>query len=182
MNSQNVLWAALGIAVLIGAGIYMIPESTAPSSSSLARLETATRMHAASPEIQGSGPIAQESLPTPEPHAAPAEDAPSALSKEAIQEARTPVRLYRDARVKPVYDLVTNQVEGVRILDVQPGSFWAEMGLRSQDVILEFNGSLVDSPASTVALMKAMSQGQVLSLRLRANNGEERFAEYRASD
>ena len=182
MSSRSGLWIALGIATLIVTAIYWIPDGPTASSSSLARLETATRMHTASPEIEGSGSIAQGSVPAPGPHATLAESAPSPLSKEAIQEARTPIRLYRDARVQPIYDLATNQVKGVRILDVQPGSFWAEMDVRSHDVVVEFNGSLVDSPASTVALMKAMSQGQGLSLRLRGADGEERFAEYRAAD
>jgi len=182
MNSRSGLWIALAAAALIAAAIYWIADSPTPSSSTLDRLETTTRMRDAEAESDGSKPASQRPTRAPNSLQDAIEPPTSALSNDEIQQARTPIRLYRDARVKPVYDLVTNRVEGVRILDVQPGSFWAEMGVRSHDVILEFNGSLVDSPASTVALMKAMSEGQVLSLRLRADDGEERFAEYRAAD
>jgi S1-C subfamily serine protease len=133
-------------------------------------------------EIDGSESASQRPIPAPDSLPGVVERPTSARSNDAMKEARTPIRLYRDARVQPVYDLATNQVKGVRILDVQPDSFWAEMDVRSHDVILEFNGTLIDSPASTVALMKAMSQGPGLSLRLRAADGEERFAEYRVAD
>ena len=182
MSSRSGLWIALGIATLIASAIYWIPDRPTPSSSPLDRLETTTRMRDSETDIGGSESASQRPIPAPSSVQNVIERPTSALSKDAIREARTPIRLYRDARVQPIYDLATNQVKGVRILDVQPGSFWAEMDVRSRDVILEFNGSLVDSPASTVALMKAMSQGQGLSLRLRGEDGEVRFAEYRAAD
>jgi S1-C subfamily serine protease len=182
MSSRSGLWIALVTATLIAIAIYWISHPPTPPSDPLDRLETTTRMHDSEAKIGGSESASPGLMPAPGSLPGGVERPTSARSSDALKEARTPIRLYRDARVQPVYDLATNQVKGVRILDVQPDSFWAEMDVRSHDVILECNGTLIDSPASTVALMKAMSQGQALSLRLRGADGEERFAEYRAAD
>lgn len=100
-------------------------------------------------------------------------------SDDALSPSRTSVRLYTDARVRPIYDLSTNEVQGVQILEVEPGSFWQEIGVESHDTIVELNGELIDSPNATVALMNALSRGYVLSLRIRDTDGRERFIDYR---
>ena len=46
-------------------------------------------------------------------------------------------------------------------------------------MILELNGYLIDSAAASVELMNQFSRGYVLNLRLRTNEGRERFIDYR---
>ena len=136
------------------------PPATAPE-------ETASELQASGLARQNEAPPAPES---------------SVESEEALRQSRTPVRLYADARVRPIYDLATNQVQGVQILEVKPGSFWQRIGVESHDVILELNGQLIDSPNATVALMNDISSGHILSLRVRNVEGRERFIDYRTPD
>lgn len=177
MKAHSRTWLGLGVAALVAAGIYSSLDS--PSSPTPpTRLETRNRLKAPDelPAPSETDAVNRHRATT----ATAIENETDTLSAEALREARTPMRLYRDARVQPVYDLATNRVRGVRILDVEPDSFWAEIGVHSQDVILEFNGTLIETPASTVSLMNAVAQDSGLSLRLRSPDGEERFAEYRA--
>ncbi len=97
----------------------------------------------------------------------------------ALSPSRTAVRLYGNARVRPLYDRYGNALEGVEISQVSPGSFWQELGIDDGDVILELNGKLIDSPAATVELMNQFSRGYVLNLRIRTREGVERFIDYR---
>ncbi|MEE3327464.1 MAG: hypothetical protein VX252_09025 [Myxococcota bacterium] len=177
MSARNWFWLVL--AALVVGGIYLSLDSTPPAP--LSGLETETRMRPPNPPSDDRS-RADEALKTPRFSAQPParEEAVEPSADDPMREARTPMRLYRDARVQPVYDLATNRVKGVRIVDIEPESFWAQVGVRNEDVILEFNGTLIDTPASTVALMNAVSEGHALSLRLRSPDGEERFEEYRA--
>ena len=97
----------------------------------------------------------------------------------ALSPSRTAVRLYGNARVRPLYDRYGNALEGVEISQVSPGSFWQELGIDDGDVILELNGKLIDSPAASVELMNQFSRGYVLNLRIRTREGVERFIDYR---
>ncbi|MAI25649.1 MAG: hypothetical protein CMN75_06410 [Spirochaeta sp.] len=181
MNSQKWWWWGLGSMVLVVGGVFLdLNSKPAPQRD---ELETTTRMNI---PLEQS-PSMQEH---PEPFAASIQPGRSATKtthppeetsdpKDPVKESRKPTRLYRDARIQPVYDLASNRVEGVRIVDVAPNSFWSEIGVRSHDVILEFNGFLIETPSATVALMNAVSEGQSLSLRIRGAEGRIRFAEYR---
>ena len=99
--------------------------------------------------------------------------------EEALSPTRTAVRLYGNAKVRPLYNLHDNTIAGVEISNVVPGSFWDELGVGDGDVILELNGELIDSPAASVELMNQFSRGFVLNLRLRTAEGLERFIDYR---
>ena len=97
----------------------------------------------------------------------------------ALSPARTKVRLYGNAKIKPLYNLRNNEIDGVEVSGVAPGSFWDELGIDDGDVILELNGQLINSPAASVELMNQFSRGYVLNLRLRTAEGNERFIDYR---
>jgi type II secretory pathway component PulC len=97
----------------------------------------------------------------------------------ALSPARTKVRLYGNARIKPLYNLRNNEIDGVQVSGVAPGSFWDELGIDDGDVILELNGELINTPAASVELMNQFSRGYVLNLRLRTAEGNERFIDYR---
>ena len=100
----------------------------------------------------------------------------------ALSPTRTGVRLYGNARIKPLYNLHDDAIDGVQISDLSPGSFWQELGIEDGDVIVELNGQLIDSPAASVELMNQISRGYVLNLRLRSAEGRERFIDYRTPD
>lgn len=99
--------------------------------------------------------------------------------EEALSPTRTAVRLYGNAKVRPLYNLQDDTIAGVEISNVAPGSFWDELGVENGDVILELNGEVIDTPAASVNLMNQFSRGFVLNLRLRTAEGVERFIDYR---
>lgn len=176
---------ALGSAALLAAVMFWPhePEPTSLRSAS----ERPPLPAAAGPGGQPPATAPEETASEPRAglarqNEAPPAPEPSAASVETLRQSRTPVRLYADARVRPIYDLTTNQVQGVQILEVEPGSFWQRIGVQSHDVILELNGELIDSPNATVALMNDISSGHILSLRVRNVEGRERFIDYRTPD
>lgn len=115
---------------------------------------------------------AQERVTPPPPvEEEPAEEVP-------LEDLRSSFSLYGTANVKPVYNRY--DVEGVRILNVQPGSFWAMLGVQSGDVITELNSDPIDSPADTIALMNALERDPVVRLGIRNAEGDERTIEYSA--
>ena len=52
--------------------------------------------------------------------------------------------------------------------------------MRGGDVVLEVNGELVDTPAASVKLINDLSEAAVLILRVRGEDGLERYLEYRS--
>lgn len=100
----------------------------------------------------------------------------------ALSPTRTAVRLYGNARVKPLYNLHDSTLNGVQISNVTPGSFWEELGVEDGDIILELNGELIDTPAASVKLMNEISRAYVLNLRLQTLEGNERFIDYRTPE
>ena len=181
MNSQKWWWLAFGSMIFVVGGVFLdlnsnpAPQRNEPETTTRQNMPREQPPSAEVPAEPFTGSI-QPGSPTTKTTRSVEE---TSVPKDPLKEARKPTRLYRDARIQPVYDLASNRVEGVRIVDVAPDSFWNEIGVRSHDVILEFNGFLIETPSATVALMNAMSEGQSLSLRIRGAEGRIRFAEYR---
>jgi len=92
--------------------------------------------------------------------------------QEALSEARTPTRLYGEARVRPVY--ANEDLLGIRIVGIASGSFWDDVGFEEGDVVLEVNGELVDDPNASVYFMNSLSREYELIVRVRGENGRER--------
>jgi len=101
-------------------------------------------------------------------------------NQEALSPERTPTRLYAEARVRPLY--ANEDLQGVQILGVVPGSFWEEVGFRNGDVVLEVNGELVDDPSASVYLMNSLSREYELIVRVRGENGYERILQHLAQE
>ena len=99
--------------------------------------------------------------------------------QEAISEARTPTRLYGEAKVRPIY--ANEDLLGIRIMGIVPGSFWDEMGFQQGDVVLEVNGELVDDPDASVYFMNSLSREYELIVRVRGEDGHERILEHESS-
>ncbi|MDE0886511.1 MAG: hypothetical protein OSB70_13380 [Myxococcota bacterium] len=97
----------------------------------------------------------------------------------ALSPERTAVRLYGNAKIKPLYDLRSNEIDGVEISAIEAGSFWEDLGVEEGDVVVELNGQMIDSPEASVELMNQFSRGYVLNLRVRTAEGRERFIDYR---
>jgi len=123
----------------------------------------------------------ESALPRLERNAPPeAPEIPEHRDQGAEIGIRSPPGLYGGAKVEPLYDLRSDAVQGVRVSRIQEGSFWELVGLKERDVVLEINGQLVDSPDASVTLMNSLSREPVLILRLRGEDGTERFLEYRS--
>jgi len=105
---------------------------------------------------------------------------PEGVEEGAGVGIRSPTGLYGGAKVEPLYDLRSDALEGVRLSRIGERSFWNLVGVRDGDVVLEINGQLVDSPNASVTLMNSMSLEPVLILRVRGDDGLERFLEYRS--
>jgi type II secretory pathway component PulC len=104
----------------------------------------------------------------------------TALPEETIvpiKELRTPFRLYGSARVSALYD--RHEFRGVRVEEVDEGSLWELIGVRSGDLVVEFNGERVDNPAAGVQLMNALARDESLRLRVRGTDGLERLLDFR---
>ena len=146
-----------------------------------------------SAKVKGAAPLTMTASGAPRPTAQPlakAAKTPSEASQPlpdnvkngeegALSPTRTGVRLYGDARIKPLYNLHNHELGGVQVKNITPGSFWEELGIDEGDVILELNGDLINSPTASVNLMNQFSRGYVLNLRLRTHEGVERFIDYR---
>jgi hypothetical protein len=97
---------------------------------------------------------------------------------KALSEPRKLVRLFGAANVKPLYDSSYKKILGVQVNHIKPGTFWQTLGIRNGDVIVEFNGELVDNTEASNHLMTALGQEQVLHLRVRGADGKERYLDY----
>jgi membrane-associated protease RseP (regulator of RpoE activity) len=171
---------ALAAALLLRGGASAPPPEThAPSTLSDPHPAPAGAS-AAPAEV----PVADPAQPGPGRESPPAPLADNVKTGEegALSPTRTAVRLYGNARVKPLYNLHNSEIGGVQISNVSPGSFWEELGIDDGDVIVELNGELINTPAASVQLMNQISRGYVLNLRLRTAEGEERFIDYRTPE
>jgi len=151
------------------------------------------RLPAAAPEASVGSAGDAEPLPPgpgiesvnahPSGQAGPGPEAPNPgdlVDPGAAVGIRSPPGLYGGAKVEPLYDLRSDEVQGVRVSRIREGSFWELLGIRERDVLLEVNGQLVDTPSASVTLMNSLSREPVLILRLRGEDGRERFLEYRS--
>ena len=113
---------------------------------------------------------------------------PALLGDDASEEAlpscpdewRDPIRLFGDAQVRPVYEQRT--MLGVSIRGVKPRSFWEELGIDSDDRIVELGGEPIDSPQRSVDLMNALQSSSRIRLRLLTREGRDRWISWDAPE
>jgi len=185
VSRKSLIFLLSTLALLSITGFVLLFES-AESPEPAQRART-------SPEAKGATPLTTTTSDAPRPMAQPlarAAETPNEASQPlpdnvkngeegALSPTRTGVRLYGDAQIKPLYNLHNNEIGGVQVKNIAPGSFWEELGIDEGDVILELNGDLINSPTASVDLMNQFSRGYVLNLRLRTRDGVERFVDYR---
>jgi len=177
-------WKALVLTTtLIALAMIFWPrEERKQQAQPVVTKESVARSLAEPPQAENAPDVAArpEPLTAPLPSAAPPASAETKTGdEEALSPTRTAVRLYGNAKVRPLYNLQDDAIAGVQISNIAPGSFWEELGVEDGDIILELNGEVIDTPAASVNLMNQFSRGFVLNLRLRTAEGVERFIDYR---
>jgi general secretion pathway protein C len=77
------------------------------------------------------------------------------------------------ARAVPNRDPSTGNINGFRILDMQPGSIYEQLGLQKMDVIRSVDGTAVDSPAKAMELYRALKDSPRVTLQIERNGKAE---------
>lgn len=70
------------------------------------------------------------------------------------------------ARAVPNREPGTGKINGFRLLDMQPGSVYEQLGLQRMDVIKSVNGTPVDSPAKAMELYNLLKNENKISLEV----------------
>lgn len=77
------------------------------------------------------------------------------------------------ARAVPNREPGTGNINGFRILDMQPGSIYEQLGLQRMDVIKSVDGTPVDSPAKAMELYNTLKNSPKVSLQIERNGKTE---------
>ena len=77
------------------------------------------------------------------------------------------------ARAVPNRDPSTGNINGFRLLDMQPGSIYEQLGLVRMDVIKSVNGTPVDSPAKAMELYQSLKNDPKVSIQVERNGKNE---------
>jgi len=90
--------------------------------------------------------------------------------------ARNPATLFSQARMLPKYE--NGQMTGLQLNAVQPGSLWEQVGIQSGDTVTMFNGQRIDSPESSAAVLKQLTEARSLNVVVQGADGRERTLTY----
>lgn len=77
------------------------------------------------------------------------------------------------ARAVPNRAPGTGEINGYRLLDIQPGSIFEQLGLQRMDVIKGVDGTPVDSAAKAMELYNALKNSPKLSIQVERNGKSE---------
>ncbi|MGZ3816969.1 MAG: type II secretion system protein GspC [Bdellovibrio sp.] len=77
------------------------------------------------------------------------------------------------ARAVPNREPGTGNVNGFRLLDMQPGSIFEQLGLQRMDVIKSVDGTPVDSPAKAMELYNTLKNSPKVTLQVERNGKNE---------
>ncbi|KYG64880.1 general secretion pathway protein GspC [Bdellovibrio bacteriovorus] len=77
------------------------------------------------------------------------------------------------ARAVPNREPGTGNINGFRILDMQPGSIYEQLGLQRMDVIKSVDGTPVDSPAKAMELYNLLKNSPKVTLQVERNGKQE---------
>ena len=77
------------------------------------------------------------------------------------------------ARAVPNREPGTGNINGFRLLDMQPGSIYEQLGLQRMDVIKSVDGTPVDSPAKAMELYNTLKNSPKVSLQVERNGKTE---------
>lgn len=74
-------------------------------------------------------------------------------------------------KVQPVYK--GGNIGGFRLLGIENGSVYAQLGLKSGDTIIDVNGQQVDGPQKAMALFDALNPGQDIGIKINRSGQEK---------
>ncbi len=77
------------------------------------------------------------------------------------------------ARAVPNREPGTGNINGFRILDMQPGSIYEQLGLQRMDIIKTVDGTPVDSPAKAMELYNTLKNSPKVSIQIERNGKSE---------
>ncbi|MBQ9394046.1 MAG: PDZ domain-containing protein [Proteobacteria bacterium] len=100
------------------------------------------------------------------------------VSREAVENIRkNPNSLKNNPqygalpKVQPVYK--NGNIGGFRLLGVENGSIYAQLGLKSGDTIIDVNGQAIEGPQQAMALLDALQPGQNIGLKINRSGQEK---------
>lgn len=79
------------------------------------------------------------------------------------------------ARAVPNRDPNTGEINGFRVLDMQPGSIYEQLGLQRMDVIKGVNGDPVDSVQKAMEMYNTLKNGNQVKLQIDRGGKTETF-------
>lgn len=79
------------------------------------------------------------------------------------------------ARAVPNRDPNTGEINGFRILDMQPGSIYEQLGLQRMDVIKGVNGEPIDSVQKAMELYNTLKNGNQVKLQIDRGGKSDTF-------
>ena len=74
-------------------------------------------------------------------------------------------------KVQPVYK--NGNIGGFRLLGVESGSIYSQLGLKSGDTIIDVNGQAIEGPQQAMALLDALKPGQDIGLKINRSGQEK---------
>ncbi|WP_413578352.1 type II secretion system protein GspC [Bdellovibrio sp. HCB290] len=77
------------------------------------------------------------------------------------------------ARAVPNREPGTGNINGFRVLDMQPGSIYEQLGIQRMDVIKSVDGNPVDSPAKAMELYQTLKNNNKVVLQVERNGKNE---------
>ena len=72
--------------------------------------------------------------------------------------------LLQQARAIPVIEPGSGAINGFRLVEIQPGSLYEDLGFKKNDVIKNVNGEAVDSPAKAMELYNSLKTDSNVSI------------------
>ena len=91
------------------------------------------------------------------------------LASGADEGARSPARLFSEARILPKYD--AGQMVGVQVSAIKPGSLFEKMGIEDGDVITELNGIRIDSPEQSAKILLELTRSASFTVQVNGASG-----------
>jgi len=110
-------------------------------------------------------PVRASRVPSRRPMARPLPE----LASGADEGARSPARLFSEARILPKYD--AGQMVGVQVSAIKPGSLFEKMGIEDGDVITELNGIRIDSPEQSAKILLELTRSESFTIQVNGQSG-----------
>lgn len=104
-----------------------------------------------------------------------------AIPRATAEEVRKNPKILQDPKfgaipkLQPVYK--KGAINGYRLLGVESGSIYSQLGIRSGDTLLEVNGQQLDNPQKAMSFFDQLKPGQDVGIKIN-RNGQEKTLTY----